>query len=110
MAQAATPAASGEAFQRYVFSKLVAGVPDQLIHCVEDAQRTVGHTTQYIPNIFQRLPSIAFGNLIIRVKQLFSSQDPWVQALPGPLGTLLEVRGVVEIRPIMILHGPFKYP
>ena len=107
MAQAATPAASGEAFQRYVFGELVAGVLDQIINCVEDAQRTVGHTTQYFPNIFQRLPSIAFGNLIIRLKQLFSSQDPW--ALPGPLGTLLEVRGV-EIRPLMILHGPFKYP
>ena len=78
-APVATPAASGEG---YVFGKLVAGVPDQLIHCVEDAQRTVSHTTQYFPNIFQRLPSIAFGNLIIRVKQLFSSQGPWVQALP----------------------------
>ena len=81
------------------------------MHCVEDARATTGPVTEFFPNIFQRLPRNAYINLVIRMKQLFPSEDPWVQALPGPLGTLLEViGGAVEVIPVVIVHGPFKYP
>ena len=53
--QGGTEAASGEAFRQYVFSQLVSGVPDRVLHCVEDAQRTFGPTTEYFPNLFQKL-------------------------------------------------------
>ena len=95
---------------RAVYQQLVAGVPDRLLHCVEDGQRSGGSTVEYFPNIFYRLSRKAFVNLVIRVKQLFPPQDPWVHQLPEPLGTLFEVCGSVEIKPIMLFHGPFKYP
>ena len=61
------------------------------------------------PQHFHRLPE---RSLLLWVKQLFPSTDPWVQALPGSLGIVFEVRsgGSVQIIPQLILHGPFKYP
>ena len=106
--QGGTEAASGEAFRQYVFSQLVLGVPDRVLHCVEDAQRTFGPTTEYFPNLFQKLPGRAYANLILRVKQLFPPQSAWVQALPGPLGTLIEVRGATVV--LQPATRPFKYP
>ena len=107
VAQAATPAASGD--RGTCSANSWPGYRTNL-YTVLKTRSGQSATPHSISRIFFRLPSIAFGNLIIRVKQLFSSQDPWVQAFLGRLGTLLEVRGVVEIRPIMILHGTFKYP
>ena len=90
-----------------MYTQLVGGVPDKLMHCVEDTRATTGPVT----DIFQHLPRKAYINLVIRIKQLFPSEDPWVQALPGPLGTLLEIRGgTVEVTPVVVVHGPFKYP
>ena len=95
--QGGTEAESGEAFQQYVFSQLVSAVPDRVLHCVEDAQRTFGPTTEYFPNLFQKLPRRAYADLILGVKQLFPPLSAWVQALPGPLGTLIEVRGATVV-------------
>ena len=109
--QGPNPAASGEDFRKYVYTQLVGGVPDKLMHCVEDARATTGPVTEFFPNIFQRLPRNAYNKLVIRIKQLFPPQDPWVQALPGPLGTLVEIRGgTVEVTPVVVVHRPFKYP
>ena len=111
MPQSQTPQASSDSFQSYVYGQLVSGVPDKLVNCVEDAQSTVGTSVEYFHNIFHRLPERTFLSLLLRVKQLFPSTDPWVQALPGSLGTVFEVRGgTVQIVPQVILHGPFKYP
>ena len=66
--QGGTEAESGEAFQQYVFSQLVSAVPDRVLHCVEDVQRTFGPTTEYFPNLFQKLPGRAYANLILGVK------------------------------------------
>ena len=50
-------------------------------------------------------------NLILRMKALFPPTDPWVQALPGPLATVFEVRGgMVEMVAQVFIHGPFRYP
>ena len=90
----ATPEASGELFQMFVFTQLVAGVPDKHLNCVEDAVRMVGPTIQYFPNIFPRLPKKAYIDLGLRLKHLFPPTDPWVQALPETLGMLFEVHGL----------------
>ena len=62
--QGPNPAASGEDFRRYVYTQLVGGVPDKLMHCVEDARATTGPVTEFFPNIFQRLPRNAYINLV----------------------------------------------
>ena len=50
-------------------------------------------------------------NLILWMKALFPPTDPWVQALPGPLATVFEVRGgMVEMVAQVFIHGPFRYP
>ena len=106
--QAQTPPHSSDSFQSYVYGQLVSGVPDKLVNCVEDAQSTIGTSVEYFP---YRLSERTFLNLLLRLKQLFASTDPWVQALPAPLGTVFEVRGgTVQVIPQVILHGPFKYP
>ena len=97
--QGPMPQASGQ---------LVSGVPDRGVNCVEDAQSTVGTTVEYFHYMFHRLSERTFLNLLQQLKQLFPPTDPWVQALPGPLGIVFEVRGdTVRIIPQMI---PFKYP
>ena len=109
--QGPTPQASSDAFQSYVYGQLVSGVPDRGVNCVEDAQSTVGTTVEYFHYLFHRLSERTFLNLLQQLKQLFPPTDTWVQALPGPLGIVFEVRGgTVRIIPQMILHGPLKYP
>ena len=106
--QAQTPPQSSDS---YVYGQLVSGVPDKLVNCVEDAQSTMGTSVEYFPYVFHRLPERTFLNLLLRLKQLLVSTDPWVQALPAPLGTVFEVHGgAVRVIPQVILHGPFKYP
>ena len=56
--QGPNPAASGEDFRKYVYTQLVGGVPDKLMHCVEDARATTGPVTELFPNIFQETPTI----------------------------------------------------
>ena len=106
--QCPNPQASGEA---YVYKQLVSGVPDKLVNCVEDAHNTSGPLVEYFPGLFHRLPGKTFMNLILRMKALFPPTDPWVQALPGPLATVFEVRGgMVEMVAQVFIHGPFRYP
>ena len=64
----------------------MAGVPDRLLHCVEDAQRSAGPMIEYI---FHRLPTKAFVNLILRIKQLFPPQYPVGAAVDSTLGDAL---------------------
>ena len=109
--QGPNPQASGEAFKAYVYNQLVSGVPDKLVNCVEDAHNTSGPLVEYFPCLFHRLPGKTFMNLILRMKALFPPTDPWVQALPGPLATVFEVRGgMVEMVAQVFIHGPFRYP
>ena len=56
ISQGATPESSGKALRMFVFNQLIAGVPDKLVNCIEDAVRTVGPSTQYFPNALHRLP------------------------------------------------------
>ena len=93
----------------FVFNQLVSVVPDKLLHCVEDAHRTVGPTTHYFPNLFQRFPGRAYAKLVLRVKQLFSLQGAWVHALRGSLGTLIEVQGGTGFIPTRRSETP-NYP
>ena len=62
---------------------------------------------EYFHKIFHRLPERTFLSLLLRV---FPSMDPWVQALPGSLGTVFEVRGstVVRSRRWFSLGGGFS--
>ena len=46
--QGPNPAASGEDVRRYVYTQLVGGVPDKLMHCVEDARATTGPVTEFL--------------------------------------------------------------
>ena len=98
MLQGPNHAASGEDFRKYVYTQLVGGVPDTLMHCVEDARATTGPVTEFFPNIFQRLPRKAYNKATLPTAR-------------RPLGTLLEIRGgTVEVTPVVVVHGPFKYP
>ena len=65
-----------DAFQSYVYGQLVSGVPDKLVNCVEDAQRSVGTSVEYI---FHRLPERTFLSLCTSAGQAIVS-------INGPMG------------------------
>ena len=110
-----TEAASREAFERHVH-RVIAGGMETPKNLVENTSQTrVEGATSYFRNVYHRLDRKSYLAAVQRLKGEFPPSDPWVQALPGPLGVLMEVRGgtgfgAVEVVPEVIASGPFKYP
>ena len=110
-----TEAASREAFEKHV-DRIITGGLDRRMNLVENSSLTRAEgTTTYFKNMYHSLDRKAYLATVRRLKEEFPASDPWVQALPGPLGVLMKVRGgtgygAVEVVPEVIAAGPFKYP
>ena len=91
--QEAQQVESLRAFERHVH-RVIAGGMETPKNLVENVSQTrVEGATSYFRNVYHRLSRKSYLAAVQRLKEEFPPSDPWVQALPGPLGVVMEVRG-----------------